>query len=61
MAISIKRNFGYKIWKKAEKIIPGGNSILSKRPIERYTGLTWPTYFKKSQGCNIWDLQNRNM
>ena len=58
MAISIKRNFGYKIWKKAEKIIPGGNSILSKRP-ERYTGLTWPTYFKKSQGCNIWDLQNK--
>ena len=57
MAMSIKRNYGYKIWKKAEKIIPGGNSILSKRP-ERYAGQLWPTYFKKSKGCQIWDLEN---
>jgi len=52
-----KSNEGYKLWLKAQKIIPGGNSILSKRP-ERYAGKIWPTYFKKSKGCEIWDLEN---
>ena len=28
---------GFKLWLKANKVIPGGNSILSKRP-ERYAG-----------------------
>jgi len=51
-------NKGFKLWLKAEKLIPGGNSILSKRP-ERYAGKLWPTYFKKSKGCEIWDLENR--
>ena len=50
-------NKGYKLWLKAKKVIPGGNSILSKRP-ERYTGKLWPTYFKKSKDCVIWDLEN---
>mgnify|MGYP001315414716 FL=1 len=58
----MKKNFslnsGFKLWLKAEKLIPGGNSILSKRP-ERYAGKLWPTYFKKSKGCEIWDLENR--
>ena len=27
-----KLNKGQKLWKKAKKIIPGGNSLLSKRP-----------------------------
>ncbi len=50
-------NKGFKLWLKATEVIPGGNSILSKRP-ERYAGKLWPTYFKKSKGCEIWDLEN---
>ncbi len=42
---------------EAKKVIPGGNSILSKRP-ERYSGKIWPTYFKKAKGCEVWDLEN---
>jgi glutamate-1-semialdehyde 2,1-aminomutase len=56
MAIKNK-NFGMQLWNDALKVIPGGNSILSKRP-ERYAGKEWPTYFKKSLGCKIWDLNN---
>ena len=50
-------NKGFNLWLKAKEVIPGGNSILSKRP-ERYAGQLWPTYFKKSKGCEIWDLEN---
>ena len=53
----IQVNSGYKLWLKAKEVIPGGNSILSKRP-ERYWGKIWPTYFKKAKGCKIWDLEN---
>ena len=50
-------NKGLKLWLKAEKIIPGGNGLLSKRP-DRYLPKLWPTYFSKSKGINIWDLEN---
>jgi glutamate-1-semialdehyde 2,1-aminomutase len=50
-------NKGQKLWTKAEKIIPGGNGLLSKRP-DRYLPKLWPTYFSKSKGINIWDLEN---
>ena len=53
-----KQNKGYNLWLEAEKLIPGGNSIISKRP-ERYAGKLWPTYFTKSKGCKIWDLENK--
>ena len=51
-------NKGIKIWKKAIKIIPGGNGLLSKRP-DRYLPNYWPTYFTKSKGINIWDLNKK--
>ena len=51
-------NKGIKIWKKAIKIIPGGNGLLSKRP-HRYLPNYWPTYFTKSKGINIWDLNKK--
>ena len=54
----IRVNNGYRLWLEASKIIPGGNSILSKRP-ERYASKIWPTYFKKAKGCEIWDLNNK--
>ena len=53
-----KINIGYKLWNIAKKKIPGGNSILSKRP-ERYAGKYWPTYFKKAHGYNIWGIDGK--
>jgi glutamate-1-semialdehyde 2,1-aminomutase len=46
---------GQKLWKRAKKIIPGGNMLLSKRP-EMFLPDQWPTYFSKSKGCKVWDL-----
>jgi len=51
-------NKGIRIWKEAIKIIPGGNGLLSKRP-HRYLPNFWPTYFIKSKGINIWDLNKK--
>lgn len=50
-----KNNTGQILWEKANKIIPGGNGLLSKRP-ERYVPDLWPIYFSKAKGCNVWDL-----
>ena len=46
---------GQKLWKKAKHIIPGGNMLLSKRP-EMFLSEAWPSYFSKSKGCEVWDL-----
>ena len=46
---------GQKLWKRAKKIIPGGNMLLSKRA-EMFLPDLWPAYFSKSQGCKVWDL-----
>ena len=45
-------------WKKAIKVIPGGNLLYSKRP-EMFLPDKWPTYFKKSKDCYVWDLRNK--
>jgi len=58
---NIKRNegatigSGQKLWKRANKIIPGGNMLLSKRA-EMFLPEKWPAYYEKAKGCNIWDL-----
>ena len=49
---------GQKLWKKAKKIIPGGNMLLSKNP-EMFLPNYWPTYFSKAKGCKVWDMDNR--
>ena len=46
---------GQKLYKRAKKIIPGGNMLLSKRP-EMFLPDKWPSYFSKSKGCEVWDL-----
>jgi len=46
---------GPKLWKRAKNIIPGGNMLLSKRP-EMFLPDNWPSYFSKSKGCNVWDM-----
>ena len=45
-------------WKKAKKIIPGGNMLLSKRP-EIFLPNKWPAYFKKAKDCFVTDLDNK--
>ena len=47
-----------KLWKRAKRIIPGGNMLLSKKP-EMFLPNRWPTYFSKAKGCKIWDLTNK--
>jgi glutamate-1-semialdehyde aminotransferase len=54
----LKNKTGAKLWKQAKQIIPGGNSILSKRP-ERYGKDIWPTYFEKSKDIYVWDLDGK--
>ena len=49
---------GPKLWKRANAIILGGNSLLSKNP-NLFLPNKWPTYFKKSKGCRVWDLKNK--
>ena len=50
---------GQKLWKRARKIIPGGNMLLSKRA-EMFLPDKWPAYYEKAKGCQIWDLdQNK--
>jgi len=49
---------GIKLWARAKKIIPGGNMMLSKRP-NQFLPNKWPTYFSKSKGCQVWDIENK--
>ena len=46
---------GQKRYKRAKKIIPGGNMLLSKRP-EMFLPEKWPAYYSKAKGCKVWDL-----
>jgi len=53
--IGEKTSTGQKLWKRAKRVIPGGNMLLSKRA-EMYLPDQWPTYFSKTDGCHVWDL-----
>lgn len=46
---------GQRLYSRAKSVIPGGGMLLSKRP-EMFLPGTWPSYFKKTEGCNVWDL-----
>ena len=50
---------GQKLWKRAQKIIPNGNMLLSKNPSRFFNLNNWPVYFKKTKGCEVWDLDNK--
>ncbi len=45
---------GQSMWKKAKKLIPGGNMLISKQP-ERQIPDLWPPYYKKAKGCKLID------
>ena len=51
---------GQELYKKAKKLIPGGTMLLSKRP-EMFLPEHWPSYFSKSKGCKVWDLDGREL
>lgn len=57
----IKRNEGatmgrgQKLWKRAKQLIPGGSMLLSKRA-EMFLPEYWPSYFDRTEGCLVWDL-----
>jgi glutamate-1-semialdehyde 2,1-aminomutase len=51
---------GQKLWKRAKKVIPGGNMLLSKRS-EMFLPDYWPSYFSKANGCYIWDLDDKKL
>jgi glutamate-1-semialdehyde 2,1-aminomutase len=49
---------GQKLWKRAKRVIPGGNMLLSKRA-EMFLPEQWPAYFSRTKGCTVWDLDGR--
>jgi glutamate-1-semialdehyde 2,1-aminomutase len=51
---------GQKLWRRAKRVIPGGNMLLSKRA-EMYLPEQWPAYFSRAKGCKIWDLDGREL
>ena len=53
----IDKKTGQKLYRKAKTLIPGGTMLLSKRP-EMFLPNAWPSYFNKSKGCEVWDLDN---
>ena len=51
---------GQDLYKKSKELIPGGTMLLSKRP-EMFLPEHWPSYFSKSKGCKVWDLDGREL
>jgi glutamate-1-semialdehyde 2,1-aminomutase len=51
---------GQDLYKKAKQLIPGGTMLLSKRP-EMFLPDQWPSYFSKSKGCKVWDLDGKEL
>lgn len=49
---------GQKLWRRAKRVIPGGNMLLSKRA-EMFLPELWPAYFSKAKGCKVWDLDGK--
>ena len=53
-------NLGQKLLKEAQRVIPGGNQLLSKRS-EMFLPNQWPSYYKFSRGCVVSDLNKKNI
>ncbi len=49
-----------KLWKRAERVIPTGNHLLSKNP-NMHLPNQWPNFFKKAKGSIIWDIEEREL
>lgn len=51
---------GQKLWRRARRVIPGGNMLLSKQA-EMFLPEHWPAYFSRAKGCRVWDLDGREL
>ena len=49
---------GASLWNYAQSVIVGGCGLLSKRPT-RYTGSSWPTYYKSASGITLKAVDNK--
>ncbi len=46
------------LYARAQRRIPGGTQLLSKRP-EMFAPGQWPAYFREARGCRVWDTDGR--
>jgi glutamate-1-semialdehyde 2,1-aminomutase len=49
---------GQKLWRRAQRAIPGGSMLFSKRA-DLFSPQAWPSYFSRAKGCQVWDLDDR--
>ena len=56
----MSNNSGQDLWLRAQRFIPGGNMLLSKRA-EMFLPEHWPAYFSRAKGCRVWDLDEREL
>jgi len=54
----MKQDKSSKIWERAKEIIPGGNSLLSKRPT-MFLQENWPSYFEEAHDITVKDVNGR--
>ena len=59
-SISMSKGQGQDLWRRAKRVIPGGNLLLSKRA-EMFLPDLWPAYFSRAKGCRVWDLEGREL
>lgn len=49
---------GAELWQRARAAISGGTGLLSKRA-EMFDAKSWPAYFSRCAGADVWDLNDR--
>ncbi|SDS48242.1 aminotransferase class III-fold pyridoxal phosphate-dependent enzyme [Opitutus sp. GAS368] len=49
---------GTELWQRARTVISGGTGLLSKRA-EMFDAKSWPAYFSRCAGSEVWDLSDR--
>lgn len=49
---------GPALWARARTVISGGTGLLSKRA-EMFDAKSWPSYFSRCAGSEVWDLNDR--
>lgn len=54
----MKMGKSQELYRKAKMLIPGGTQLFSKRP-EMFLPESWPAYYKKAKGCEVWDLNGK--
>jgi len=58
--VAMTEGQGQELWRRAKRVIPGGNMLLSKRA-EMFLPEQWPAYFSRARGCRVWDLDGREL